>query len=128
MTNSKQWLCYLHIKCHGSVSRMINYYDCLVFSVNYLWRFSFDALFYTHQPLCITECWKTSICQYLNVTLVPHSITCLRILKNKKCFTKVVPPSRFNVCFRGVLASVHEQQLHSLEALVKFFMWSIFTL
>ena len=84
------------------------------FRENCLWCFSFDA-----QPLCMIECWKTSICQSLNVPFIPHSISCFRILKNEKSFTKIAQPSRFNVCFRGVFASVHGQQLHSLEASVK---------
>ena len=93
----------------------------------FLWCFSFDALFYTHQPFCMIEWWKTNICQYLNFPLVPHSISCFRILKNQKTFTNILQHYRFNVCFRDVLASVHGQQLHSLEASVKLFLWFIFT-
>ena len=42
-----------------------------------------------------------------------------KILKYQKSFKKILQPSIFNVCFRGVLASVHGQQLHSLEAFLK---------
>ena len=117
--NFKQWFCYMHVKCIGSVSRMIQHYDCLVFSGNCLWCFLFDALFYTYQHLWIIECWKTSICQYLNFPFVPHSIFCFRILKIQKSFTKKAQHSSCNICLRSVLTSVHEQQLHSLEDSVK---------
>ena len=91
----------------------------LLFKGNYLWCYQFYALFYTHQSLCMIECWKTSNCQHLNVSFVPHSISSFRILKNQKHFTKIVQSFRFNACFRGVLASLYGQQLHILEASVK---------
>ena len=46
---------------------------------------------------------EKSICQHLTVPFVPHSFFCFRVLKSPKYFTKIVQPSRFNVCFRGHL-------------------------
>ena len=73
--------------------------ECIVFRYNCLCCFWFDVRFYTHQSLCRTECWKASICQYLNFPLVPHSISCFRIHNNKKNFVKIIQPSRFNIWF-----------------------------
>ena len=42
---------------------------------NICWCFWFDALFYIHQPLCMIECQKTSICQnfYISLLLIQDS-------------------------------------------------------
>ena len=117
MRTLKWWLSYLHVKCFGSVSRTSQNYDNIVFRGDYFWCFWFHTLFYTHQTLCMIECWKKSTCQYLFISLVPHFTSCFRILKIQKKVMEIVQPS--NVCFRGVFASVHGQQLHSLEASVK---------
>ena len=39
-----------------------------------------------------------------------------------KVFYRNIQTSRFNICFRGVLTSVHEQQLHYLEASMILFL------
>ena len=62
------------------------------------------------------ECQKASIYQHLYVPLVPYPISCIRVIKSQKIFTKTIPPSWFNVCFWGVLTSEHRQQLQSLES------------
>ena len=93
------------------------------FKRNFMCFFLFDALFYTHQPLCMIECWKKRICQHLYVSLVCHSFSNIRVLKNQKSFTKVAQPSRLTVCFRGLLASINMQQWHRWN----FFLWSILT-
>ena len=70
---------------------------------------------------------KSSIWQYLNVHFVLHIVSCSRIIKSNMSFTKIIHFSWINVCFRGVLASEHEQQLHSHKALCTFILWSIFS-
>ena len=63
---------------------IIQHNNCLIFRGNCLWCFWFDALLYNHQSLCMIECWKTIICQYLNCPHVHHSISCIRILITRR--------------------------------------------
>ena len=122
----KHWLCYSHVKCIGSVSRMIQLYDCLDFQGNCLWCFWFDALLYTHQPFWMIECWKTSICQHLNVLPVTHSTSYFRVLKNQISSKKIYNPLDWMSALEAYLHLHIGNSCIVWRLLWNFFLWSIF--